>query len=238
MVHRRTVLAGAGAALGGVAGCLGGGGGGTSNPWGYETIETDGTAVPLAPLSDVHEWYTADEGRFADARSRSAYRQSHIEGAVFSPAPDGQRSEDPLAGLDPETLVVCYCGCPHHLSSMRAASLIQAGHERVVALDEGFWAWLDAGYPVTGTAADREPTLRVVEGRTDARFAGEWAWARHDPSGQREVAPIADDGTYELSIRFGDVAPDDPIRVTTPDYELSAPLAALTDGVIDPDGRV
>jgi rhodanese-related sulfurtransferase len=236
---RRTFLASTGVALGGVAGCLGGGRSGSdSNLDGYETTTTDGQSVPLAPLADVHEWYESDRARFADARSRAAYRKSHIEGAVWSPARHGQESDDPVADWDTDTLVVTYCGCPHHLSSMRAAALIQAGYERVAALDEGFWAWKDENYPVAGGAPDRDPPLRVVEGRTDPDFAGEWAWIRHDPSGQREVAPIADDGSYALDVRFADVTPTDSVRVTTPAYELSAPLGSLAESVVGVDGRL
>jgi len=238
-VSRRTLLASAGVALGGVAGCLGGGGGGSAEHLaGYDSTTTDGQSVPLAPLSDVYEWYESGRARFADARSRAAYRQSHVEGAVWSPARYGQERDDPVAEWDADTLVVTYCGCPHHLSSMRAAALIDAGYERVAALDEGFWAWQDEGYPVGGGAPNREPTLRVVEGRTDPTFAGEWAWARHHPSGQREVAPIAADGTYALDVRFTGVAPTDAIRITTPDYELSAPIGSLAEGVVGTDGRL
>jgi rhodanese-related sulfurtransferase len=235
---RRTFLASAGAALGGVAGCLSGGGGSASSLAGYDTISVDGQSVPLAPLDDAYDWYESGRARFADARSRGAYARSHIDGAVWSPARDGQATDDPVAAWDADTLVVTYCGCPHHLSSMRAAALVGAGYENVAALDEGFWAWQDAGYPVTGGQPDYEPPLRVVEGRTDPRFAGEWAWARHDPSGQREVTPIADDGTYALHVRFADVAPDDPVRITTPAYELSASIAALASGLVGVDGRL
>jgi rhodanese-related sulfurtransferase len=234
---RRTVLASAGVALGGVAGCLGGGGG-ASNLDGYEAISVAGRSVPLAPLSDVYDWYGADRARFVDARSRAAYIQSHIDGAVWSPARDGRPANDPVDDWPTDALIVTYCGCPHHLSSMRAAALIDAGYENVAALDEGFWAWQDEGYPVAGGRPDYEPPLRIVEGRTDPSFAGEWAWARHDPSGQREVTPITDDGSYALAVRFGGVAPDDSVRITTPAYELSAPLDALASGVVGVDGRL
>ena len=234
---RRAFLATAGVALGGVAGCLGGGGS-ASNLDGYETIDVDGHSVPLASLSDVREWHESGEARFADARSRAAYDKSHIEGAVWSPARNGQETDDPVASWDEDTLVVTYCGCPHHLSSMRAAALLGSGYGNVAALDEGFWAWQENGHPVSGTAAHREPPLRVVEGWTAPDFAGEWAWARHDPSGQREVTPIADDGSYDLNVRFSDVAPGDSIRVTTPAYELSAPIRSLAGGVVAADGRL
>ena len=234
---RRAFLATGGVAIGSVAGCLGGGGS-ASNPDGYETIQVDGQSVPLAPLADVREWYDSDNARFADARSRTAYEESHIEGAVWSPARNGQENGDPVESWDEETLVVTYCGCPHHLSSMRAAALLGSGYENVVALDEGFWAWQEEGHPVAGSAADREPTLHVVEGRTAPDFAGGWAWARHDPSDQREVTPIADDGSYALNVRFSGVGPDDPIRVTTPAYELSASIRSLAEGVVSADGRL
>lgn len=235
--HRRTFLAGAGAALGGVAGCLGGGGS-ASNLDGYQTISVDGQSVPLAPLEDVHDWYESDRVRVADARSQAAYIRSHIEGAVWSPARDGRAENDPIADWPTDALIVTYCGCPHHLSSMRAAWLIDAGYENVAALDEGFWAWQDGGYPVAGGNPDYEPPLRVVEGRTDPTFAGELAWARHDPSGQREVTPIADDGSYTLNVRFADVPSDEPIRLTTPAYELSAAIADLAAGIVGVDGRL
>mgnify|MGYP000017654837 FL=1 len=238
MLSRRTVLASAGAALGGVTGCLGGGSGSASNLDGYETISVDGQSVPLAPIADVHDWYESDRARFADARSQAAYVQSHIEGAVWSPARYGQEQDDPVADWDADTLVVTYCGCPHHLSSMRAAALVDAGYENVGALDDGFWAWQDEGYPVAGGRPDYEPPLRVVEGRTDPSFAGELAWARHDDTGQREVTPIADDGSYALNVRFADVTDDDPVRITTPAYELSAPVAELAAGLVGVDGRL
>ncbi|MFB6107817.1 MAG: rhodanese-like domain-containing protein [Haloplanus sp.] len=239
-VHRRRFLAGAGAALGGLAGCLGGGGGGGSvtNLDGYDSIDVEGIAVPLAPLSDVHSWYESDRAKFADARSKTAYDASHIEGAAWSPAPDGQRSNDPVASWDPASLVVTYCNCPHHLSSIRAAVLIDRGYERVAALDDGFRAWHEQGYPVAGDNPDVDPPERVVEGRTDPRFAGDLAWAHHDPTGQREVTTITESGRYALSLRFVDVSLEDEIRVTTPAYELTAPLSALVSSVVGADGRL
>ncbi|WP_435069063.1 rhodanese-like domain-containing protein [Haloplanus sp. C73] len=234
---RRTALASAGVALGSLAGCLGGDSD-TSSLDRYRTVGVDDQSVPLAPLAHVHEWYQSDEARIVDARSQAAYAESHVEGAVWSPARHGQAEDDPVAEWPTDTLIVTYCGCPHHLSAMRAAALIDAGYENVAALDEGFWAWQDAGYPVAGGRPDYEPPLRVVEGRTDPTFAGELAWVRHEPSGQREVTPIADDGTYALNVRFADVADDDPIRLTTPAYDLSASLGALASSVVGVDGRL
>ncbi|MFC6989597.1 rhodanese-like domain-containing protein [Haloplanus sp. GCM10025708] len=233
-MDRRTILRTAGGALlAGSAGCLGGSGGSDHAFSEYETVTVDGVDVPLAPMADVHRWYENRDLHLADARSRAAYERSHIEGAVWSPAPDGREGDDPASAWDPASLVVCYCGCPHHLSSMRAASLIDAGYERVAALDEGYWAWKDAGHPIAGSEASIEPPVRVVRGRTDPQFAGESAWARHDPSGQMEATAIADDGSYELHLRFAGVSDASPVRITTPTYEIERSLSALTTGVVD-----
>lgn len=201
----------------------------------YETVEMDGTAVPLAPLADVYEWYQAGEVRIVDARGQTSYEKSHIEGAVLSPAPDGQSGDDPVADWEKTTPTVCYCGCPHHLSSMRAETMMENGFEFVAALDEGFWAWHDADYPLAGSDVTAQPALRTVEGVTDPDLAGESAWARHDPTGQREAAPIGDDGGFTLHLRFADVAPSSQITVETPGFQTTASLSALTDGVLRTD---
>lgn len=44
------------------------------------------------------------------------------------------------------------------------------------------------------------------------------AWAWHDRTGQREAAPIDDDGTYTLELHFSEVTPDSTIAVETPGY--------------------
>jgi rhodanese-related sulfurtransferase len=201
----------------------------------YDTVDRDGTAVPLAPLADVIEWYRAGEVRIVDARGKTSYEKSHIEGAVLSPAPDGQSGDDPVADWDETTPTVCYCGCPHHLSSMRAETMIGNDFEFVAALDEGFWAWHDAGYPMAGSDVTAEPALRTVEGVTDPDLAGESAWARHAPTGQREAAPISDDGRFTLHLRFADVAPSSQITVETPGFRTTGSLSALTDGVLRTD---
>jgi rhodanese-related sulfurtransferase len=207
----------------GLAGCLGGGAPEAANEFDYPTTTTDGVDVPLAPLDDVIEWYENEVGVYADARGQTAYENARIAGAVHSPAPDGQAAGDPLADLDSETRIITYCGCPHHLSTLRAATLIQNGHVHAYAIDEGFRAWYEAGYPLEGSAVEREP----------AAAGGDLAWAWHDPSGQREAAPIADDGSFTLTLHFYDVTGESPIRVVTPAGEVTGPLGSLTEGVVE-----
>jgi rhodanese-related sulfurtransferase len=236
-MNRRTFLrTGVAAGVVATAGCFGGGDDTpeAANEYGYETTTTDdGVEVPLVPIDDAIEWYRADNDTvFADARSPTAYQRAHIEAAVLSPAPDGQEDGDPLADRSTDTRIVTYCGCPHHLSAMRGATLIENGYVDTYAIDEGFGAWIDRGYPLAGDAVEQRPDVYEIRGRTDATHAGEYAWARHDPSGQREAVPIADDGGFTLEIKFYDVTRDSEIRVTTPAAETEQPLGQLLGDVV------
>lgn len=244
-MNRRTFLAAgfaATAGTAGLAGCLGsitgGDSDGSSNPDpdSFETVERDGVQVPLAPIDVVYRWYTDENepARMVDARSRTAYDAAHIEGAVLSSAPDGVEN-DPVADWPKGDRIICYCGCPHHLSSMRAASLIQDGYENVMVIDEGFGAWRDAGYPMAGSDVEDRPEPQTIRGRTDATFAGEDAWARHEPSGQMEATAIGSDGGYELVLKFVDVDADSIIAIETPEYRFDAPLGELVGEVVTPE---
>lgn len=257
-MNRRAFLGSA--ALAGFAGCLTDIGGGGGTPSGTPTAETDGyppgsaveetppqrnidtdaferidvegTTVPLAPLDVAHYWFQRREARFADARGQRQYKRSRVLGAVLSPAPDGADDADPVARWPTGDRIVCYCGCPHHLSSLRAATLIENGYEEVYVIDEGFWAWHDQGYPMAGEDVTEQPRVQVVEGRTDPEHAGETAWATHDPSGQREAGPIAADGSFELHLRFTNVTPDSVVTLRTPATAVEAPLRELTGGTV------
>jgi rhodanese-related sulfurtransferase len=261
---RRRFLAGSAVALAGttgLAGCLGGSGGdGNADPGddsyadgyppeqesppdereidesNFKMLDVDGTQVPAIPLDVAYYWFQRREARFADARGEQGFDESHILGAVLSPAPDGLDGDDPVADWPKADRIVCYCGCPHHLSALRAATLKQNGYENTYVIDEGFWAWFDAGYPMAGAEVTSQPALQVISGVADAASAGETAWAWHEPSGQREATEIAADGSYELHLRFSEVTDDSPIVVETPDYRVEGTLAELVaNGVRDPE---
>lgn len=202
-----------------------------ANEFGYETTTTEGVAVPLVPVADAIEWYEAGTV-FVDARSETAYERGRVSGAVFSPAPDGQDRDDPVADVPTAERLVTYCGCPHHLSSLRAASLIRAGRLDTYALDEGFRTWVERGHPVEGSAVEDLPAVYEVSGRTDPSHAEAYAWARHDPTGQREAAPIDGSGRFTLRVGFHGVGPSDPVRLTTPAAERTAPLGDLAAGTV------
>jgi rhodanese-related sulfurtransferase len=247
-MNRRTFLATGALAASALAGCLGDDGessdpgtpvGADDEPTGtpldvdtenFERKEVDGEMVPLAPVEVTHNWYDRGAARFVDARGEGQYEKARIEGAVWSPAPAG-RPEDPVEAFDTDDRIVCYCGCPHHLSSLRAATLISNGYESVYVIDEGFFEWSDRGYPVTGTAV--EASARVVRGQSDPAHAGEAVYATHEPTDQREAAFVGTDGSYELHIRFADLTPETELRIDAPDYTVVAPLATLLEGRVN-----
>ncbi len=200
----------------------------------FETNTQNGVDVPLAPIDVVNYWYRRGEARIADARGEQQFDTSHVYGAALSPAWN-QDDSDPVRDWPEGDRIVCYCGCPHHLSSVRAASLIDAGYEEVYVIDEGFWEWHERDYAMAGNDLSETPFGYAVRGRTDARYGGEDIWARHEPSGQREATSIDSDGRFSVTLRFIDVDLSDPIVVETPGYVVEAPLRQLADKTVTAD---
>ena len=259
-MKRRTFLATGAVSLSAVAGCLGGGSQSEGDPSkitpetdGYPperefeetpdereigtssfgTTEQNGVEVKLAPIEVAHYWYKRREARFADARSEEAYGKSHIYGSVLSQASERRRGDDdPVVNWPKDDRIVCYCGCPHHLSGIRAAQLIENGYENVYVIDEGFWEWHGREYPMAGDEVDTTPEKWVIRGEVDAAYTGRDAWAHHRPSGQMEATDIADGGTYELHLKFHEVGPDSTIEVETPAYSVEGKLKDLAAGTV------
>lgn len=259
-MDRRTYLTSTGALVAGLAGCLGQSDSETTDenpddgypaesvvestpdsrdvdPGSFETLSVGDVDVPLVPVDVAHYWFQRREARFADARGEGQYEGSHVTGAVLSTARRVENWSEPRNGpttdWPDDDRIVCYCGCPHHLSSLRAGEFIENGHENVYAIDEGYGGWRNSGYPTTGSGSNR--ASYVIRGRAELADAGNYAWATHRASDQQEAAPIQDDGTYRLTLRFAGVDPSTPIRLRTPSYELTAPLSDLTDSVVGPE---
>ncbi len=247
-MNRRTVLAvGGTVALGGIAGCLGGDAGSDSDGYGpepetepdaqsidtstYETQTFDGVDVPLAPIEDVFYWYQRQEARIADARGSDQYERAHIAGAPLSTAPDGG-SNDPVVDWSQDDRIVTYCGCPHHLSGLRAASLIDNGYENVYALDDGFGAWVDRGYPLEGSAVSDDRATYSIQGQSTAA-PGEMVMLEQVDADRLEAAPIANDGSYTLQLHYAG-STDSRFRVEAPDYTVEGTLAELTSTTVTP----
>lgn len=200
----------------------------------FETLTVNGETVKLAPIDVVKTWYDHAEARFVDARGLTQYKRSHVYGSVLSTAQQ-KSTGGGINGWLTDDRVVTYCGCPHHLSSVRAAGLKKAGFSRVYAIDEGFGAWTERGYPMGGTTFTSESqsdiSTWVIEGQLDAGYAGEYAWASADH--QYEAAPIQGDGRFTLILTFSDVTAETSVRVSTPAFTISRPLRELTAGVLE-----
>ena len=197
------------------------------DPSEFETTEQDGVEVPLAPIEITHDWYRAGEARFVDARGGGQYESVRIEGAVLSPAPDGG-DPDPISDWDTDELIVTYCDCPHHLAAARAAALIDDGYENVYVIDEGFVPWRENGYAVAGENVDEVESLWTVNGVTDTSLAGNLVWGMHEETDQQEAVPIADDGTFEMTIRFTGVTDETPLTLETSTTRVERPLGELS----------
>ncbi|MFB6072944.1 MAG: rhodanese-like domain-containing protein [Halobacterium sp.] len=196
----------------------------------FSALSVNGETVTLVPIEVSHYWHQTAAARFVDARGLDQYKTSHVYGAVNSPAVRNSQG----GGIDnwPKgDRIVCYCGCPHHLSSIRAAGLQKAGYSNVYVIDEGFFEWRDRGFPMRGTSFEAA-AKRVIEGEVAAAYAGEYAWATQPETGQQEAARIREDGSFEIHLRFAGLTAETPIRVATPAFEVTRPLGELVDGVV------
>jgi len=99
------------------------------------------------PVAELFRAYDAEKRMvIIDARPRSDYLRSHIEGAIWIPYFD-------LKDLDKipndGTWVVVYCACPHHLSQIVFDELRKRGYKNSAVLDEGVFEWQRFGHPMT-----------------------------------------------------------------------------------------
>lgn len=104
---------------------------------------TQGRYVSVADLFAAVE--AASELVILDARPPADYVESHIAGAVSVPF---YAVEEALDLLPKEPWTVCYCACPHAESNAAADALEAAGYPNVKVLDEGYFAWVEAGHPI------------------------------------------------------------------------------------------
>ena len=115
------------------------------NPDGEEpSFLTDELYLPLDTLTEAVQ--TSQRLIILDARPPADYVQSHITGAVSVPFYD---VESYLDQLPKDTWIVAYCGCPHAESTAAAEALQANGYDKVMVLDEGFEAWVEAGLPTS-----------------------------------------------------------------------------------------
>ncbi|WP_229397785.1 rhodanese-like domain-containing protein [Micromonospora okii] len=91
-----------------------------------------------------------------DVRSRTAWDQGHIPGALHVPGADllARLDELPAAHEDPQ--IVVYCWGPGCNGSTRAAlTLAQAGYRHVREMIGGFEYWAREGFAIDGVGGRR-----------------------------------------------------------------------------------
>lgn len=82
-----------------------------------------------------------------DARSKVAWRQTHIPGSV--PVPYYEEPDAFVKDLpNDSTMIVVYCACPHAASGKVVNTLRRHGFKNTAILDEGILVWSRLGYPV------------------------------------------------------------------------------------------
>ena len=149
-----------------------------------------------------------------DVRSEHSYGKNHILNAHSMP--HGKNDEARLAGIDglgKDSLIVTYCGCPRHLSTLAAGDLTKRGYSNVRVLYEGYWHWKDNGYPIMDneSIASTVSTLQFAGSlkRKNTPIFGETVFLRHRPTGQLEAVESAADGSFAVEFHLYDLSPAD-----------------------------
>lgn len=82
-----------------------------------------------------------------DARSKVAWRQMHIPGAI--PVPYYEEPENFINDIPNDgTQIVIYCACPHAASKRVMNTLKRHSFTKTAIIDEGILVWAQKGFPV------------------------------------------------------------------------------------------
>ncbi|MEM7294428.1 MAG: rhodanese-like domain-containing protein [Pseudomonadota bacterium] len=135
-----------------------------------------------------------------DARSKHSYDELRIAGAMSFPYE--QFDEADLAavkGLEKDSPIVTYCGCPHFLAGLVADQIVAFGYTNVKVLHEGFFHWRDNSFPVEGLNAQATTLLKFAgtlhkEGEP---LAYTNVFIRNQRNGQLEATRTDSSGNYE-----------------------------------------
>lgn len=151
-----------------------------------------------------------------DVRAKASFADSHIAGALSMPYGKVEQSDlAAIDGLELDTPIVTYCGCPHHLAGLGADQLIGWGYRNVRVLYEGFWFWRDANYPVAGAQA-QAPTELLFSGLLQAGdnpLVDIDVFIRNARNGQLEAAKTDLNGRFETGFHILDYRPDDRFEI-------------------------
>ena len=91
-----------------------------------------------------------------DARSESEYAEGHIKGARCTPYDTFVDDTEWLEKIakEPRPIIVYCSGGDCEASLNLGWEILDFGHKRVLVFEEGYPAWVDAGYP---TASGMQP---------------------------------------------------------------------------------
>ncbi len=105
-----------------------------------------GTDKIFVPVDEVKKAFDQNADMvIVDARPPSDYNMGHIKGAVNAPYFEVDKH---LSKLPKDKWIITYCACPHAEAEQAARELLKNGYTKVKAIDEGYFAWVDKGWPV------------------------------------------------------------------------------------------
>lgn len=105
-------------------------------------------SIPVIDIAVVDAVTAVAKGAMViDVRTRDAYAEGHIAGAVSMPLDELKRRAPELAAATTTEYVV-YCGNGSNLGPQAARALTAAGHPATRNLGAGYSAWKAAGHPV------------------------------------------------------------------------------------------
>lgn len=173
-----------------------------------------------------------------DVRSTTSYQTSHIETALSMPY--GQTTDEMLAavdGMDKSSEIITYCGCPRHLASLSAKDLIDRGYTNVRALYEGYWHWIDSGYPIFEAEKTASLTHLQFEGslsQAGIPTSGKNLFLKHRQTGQLEAVRTNQYGQFTVDFHLYDYQKADVFEIIVDDIQNSpVQLASAEIGAVN-----
>ncbi len=102
-------------------------------------------AVPRITVAEAAARIDDPAVVFVDARDADAFALGHIRGAILIPEPE---LPSRMASLHKDAEIIIYCECwAEEIAAREALILLDNGFTDVKALQGGWRAWLDGGYP-------------------------------------------------------------------------------------------
>ena len=100
----------------------------------------------FVPVDDIKKAYDAKQDFvLVDARPPTDFAAGHIKGAVNAPYFEVEKH---LSKLPKDKWIITYCACPHAEAEQAARTLLKNGYTKVKVIDEGYFGWVDKGWPV------------------------------------------------------------------------------------------